>query len=52
MTQSSETTLSELHPPADWITAKVICENNGQTLLTIPTQAKEDAIAPYVTNVT
>ena len=46
--QSVDTTLSALQPPADWNSAKTNCEAKNMTLLSIPTQAKEDAIGALI----
>ena len=46
--QSVDTTLSVLQAAADWSSAKVTCESMGMTLLSIPTQAKEDAIGALI----
>ncbi len=50
ITESNKTTLSALHPAATWTSAKATCEASGLTLLTIPSQAKEDAIGPCISN--
>ena len=49
--QSTETVMYGPYPAAHWQDAVETCNATGRRLLTVPTQAKEDAIAPYIPDI-
>ncbi len=48
--QSDETTLTGRFNTANYTNALAYCESINQTLLTVPSQDKEDVVAPLITS--
>ena len=48
--QSDQTILTGRYGTANYTNALAYCESINQTLLTVPSQDKEDAVAPLITS--